>query len=426
MIGTRVRYRVVGLMVALGMITYLDRACISSLAPAIMADFSLSKVEMGYVFSAFALAYALFEIPSSLLADRKGTRKVLTRIVVWWSALTMATGAIWSYGSLLWVRFLFGAGEAGAWPCMGRTFSRWIPRAERGRVQGLFFAGAHIAGGMTPLIVAWLAHTMTWRSVFFCFGFLGLIWALAWHTWFRDDPTEHPAVNVSELNLILRGRETPAPHGDVRLSYHELLRNRNILALAVMYFPNSFVFYFCITWLPTYLHERHGLTESALVIFTGLPLLLSVLGDLSGGLITDKATQRFGDRMGRCGVGAISYLIAAFALLMVPLSKNGLVAGSLIAIATAATMFSLPAAWSTCIDLGGEHSAMVSAVMNTSGQIGSLFCPLVVAYSTKWYPGNWNISFHIMTGLFFLGAAAWYFLSLARETSSPLPTNCHE
>src|SRR5476651_2391087 len=149
---TRVRHGVVGLMVALAMVTYLDRACISKLAPDISRDLSLSKEQMSWVFSSFALAYAFFEVPTAWWADRAGTRGVLTRIVLWWSALTMLTAAAFSYASMLAVRFLFGAGEAGAWPCVARTFSKWIPPGQRGRVQGVFFAGAHLAGGLAPII----------------------------------------------------------------------------------------------------------------------------------------------------------------------------------------------------------------------------------------------------------------------------------
>ena len=150
---SRVRYQVVGLTVLLAMVTYLDRVAISKLAPDIMGDLHLSKVQMGWIFSAFALAYAAFEVPTAWWADRAGTRTVLTRIVVWWSAFTIATGAAFNYVTMLLVRFLFGMGEAGAWPCVARSFSRWIPRKDRGTIQGIFFAGAHLAGGLTPLAI---------------------------------------------------------------------------------------------------------------------------------------------------------------------------------------------------------------------------------------------------------------------------------
>src|ERR1051325_3336665 len=159
---TPVRYRVVAFAVALAGVTYLDRVSISILAPSIMRDLGLSRIQMGYVFSAFTFAYAIFEIPTAWWADRVGSRRVLARIVAWWSAFTMLTGAAFSYPALLAVRFLFGVGEAGAWPNAARVFSRWIPRRERGRVQGVFFAGAHLAGGLTPPLIAWIAEVLHW------------------------------------------------------------------------------------------------------------------------------------------------------------------------------------------------------------------------------------------------------------------------
>lgn len=397
------------MVVGLGLVTYLDRACIATLAPEIMGEFSLSKVQMGYVFSAFALAYAAFEIPTAIMADRLGTRRVLTRVVVWWSAFTAATGLTVGYNSLWITRFLFGAGEAGAWPCMGRTIARWIPQRERGRVQGLFFAGAHFAGGAAPLVVAYLLRSISWRAIFGCFGAVGLLWATIWGVWFRDNPEEHRSVDAAERNYIVATREKATFESTPKATLRQLLRSRAVLALAVMYFPNSFVSYFCMTWLPTFLKEKYGLVGHSLVIFSGLPLVLSVLGDLFGGVVTDRMTTRFGPRIGRCGVGGGAYLLAASALVLVPFCHSGMMAGSLIAIATAITMFSLPAAWSVCIDSGGSQPALTSAMMNTAGQIGSLVCPLVVAYSLRWF-GSWNISFDVMAALFGIGVIAWWLI----------------
>jgi ACS family glucarate transporter-like MFS transporter len=256
-----IRHKVVGLVMIMGMLTYLDRVSISKLAPNIMSDLSLSKVQMGYVFSAFALAYALFELPSAWLADRTGTRSMLTRIVIWWSAFTIATAGVFSYGSLLAVRFLFGMGEAGAWPGMAKTFSRWIPRRERGTIQGIFFAGAHLSGGLTPIIVTTLVLFMPWRWIFVVFGALGLVWALVWHHWFRDDPAQHGEVGASELALILSERETGGRHDAGWVYWKKLFRNPNTLGLCLIYFPNSFIFYFCITWLPTFLKEKYVVVQ---------------------------------------------------------------------------------------------------------------------------------------------------------------------
>jgi len=401
-----VRHKVAALIVALGVITYVDRACISSLTPTIMSRFSLTKVQMGFVFSAFALAYATFGIPAAWILDRKGARAVMSRMVVWWSAFMIATGAAMGYPSLLAARFLFGMGEAGAWPGMALTFSRWIPRSERGRIQGSFFAASHFAGGMTPFLVLALLPFMSWRAIFAAFGVVGFAWASIWHFWFRDEPADHPGVNAAEMAHIAPGNENLIRRQTGWAFWRSLLGSRSLLALCVIYFPNSFVFYFCITWLPTYLNEQFGLTVKTLGFFAGLPLILSVFGDLFGGFTTDRMTARFGLRIGRCGVGGAAYTVAGVALLLAPTFHHPYLAASLIALATAAGNFALAPAWATCIDLGQENAAVVSAVMNTSGQIGSLICPLVVAYALKWY-ASWDISIYIMGALYLIGAAAW-------------------
>jgi len=401
-----VRFVVVGFAVALAGVTYLDRACIGTLAKDIMRDLNLSKEQMSWVFSAFALAYAAFEIPTAWWADRKGTRRVLTRIVLWWSAFTMATAAAWNLISLLVTRFLFGAGEAGAWPSAARTFSRWIPRTERGRVQGIFFAGAHLFGGATPIVVLWLLHFMSWRSIFVLFGLVGIIWAVAWYRWFRDEPLEHASVNAAEVEKIVSGRESSGDHHVGWAYWKRLFGHQNTLPLCLMYFPNSFGFYFCITWLPTYLKEKHDFDAATLGFFSGLPLLLSVLGDLFGGVATDLVTKRFGLRLGRAGVGAVAYVTAGAAMILATVVQQPALAAIFIALAVGASMFTLGAAWSTCMDLGGNHAGVVSAAMNTSGQISSVLSPLMVTLLLSRY-GDWNAPLFVMGGLYLVGAICW-------------------
>ena len=403
---TRVRYRVVALATALGMITYLDRACIATLAPGIVRDLGLSTVQMGYVFTVFQLAYALFEIPTAWWADRRGTRSVLSRIVLWWSCLTAATGAALNYPMMLAIRFLFGMGEAGAWPCVARTFARWIPMRERGRIQGVFFAGAHLVGGLTPMLVLWLLNFLHWRTIFICFGMVGLIWVLVWHLWFRNDPSEHASVNAAELETIAAGRPPDSGHSAGWEYWGRLARNGNMIAMCVMYIPNCMIFYFCITWLPTYLKQRHGFDATALGIFAGLPLIVSMPGDLLGGLVTDRLAARYGLRVGRCGLGAVAYVIAGVALLGAAASSSPLLAAGLIALATGMTMFTLGAAWGTVIEIGRNHVGVVGATMNSVGNLAAMLNPLIVAYSVEWF-GSWNLPLYLMGVLFLLGAFCW-------------------
>ena len=406
---TRVRHRVFALTISLAMVTYLDRACIATLAPDIMRDLSLSKGQMSWVYSAFALAYAAFEIPTAWWADRQGTRRVLTRIVLWWSAFTMATAAAFGFTSLVVTRFLFGIGEAGAWPCVARTFSHWVPLAQRGRIQGIFFSGAHLAGGLTPMAALALSGLFGWRAVFIFFGLTGVIWAVVWHRFFRDEPAQHPAVNAAERDLIIAGRTHAASAHEGWAYWRRLFGHRNTLPLCLSYVPNSCAFYFCITWLPTYLKEKHGFAHLSLGFFAGLPLIFAVLGDLFGGTATDWASRRFGLRLGRAGVSGLGTLLAGLAMIAATRVHDPHAAIGLISLAVASTMFTLGATWGTCLDIGGAHVGVVSAAMNTAGQVGSFFCPLLVTYLLG-RSGDWNTPILAIGALFLAGAACWCFI----------------
>ncbi|MEP6914120.1 MAG: MFS transporter [Acidobacteriota bacterium] len=412
---THVRYRVVALASALAMVTYLDRTAIGTLAPQIRHDLGLSAVQMGWVFTAFQLAYGLFEIPTGRWADRVGTRPVLARIVLWWSAFTIATAAAFNYSALLAVRFLFGAGEAGAWPCVARTFSRWIPQRERGRVQGIFFAGAHLVAGLTPafivgggLLGGWpgMLSVMSWRGVFVTFGLVGLVWVAVWLYWFRNDPSEHHAVGAAELALIVEGRPGESDHGSGWTYWRTLIRSRNMIALSIMYIPNCMIFYFCITWLPTYLLERHGFNISGMALFAGLPLIVSMPGDLLGGWLTDRLCRRHGLRVGRCGLGAAAYVVVGISLIAAGLASSPVLAALLIALATGLTMFTLGAAWGTVMEIGGNHVGVVGGTMNSIGNLIAMLNPLIVAYSVAWF-ASWDLPLFVMGALFLVGAACW-------------------
>ena len=415
---TRTRWRVAGFLMLLAAVTYLDRVCISVLAGDISRDLGLSLKQMGMVFSSFALAYAGFEVVSAWWGERIGARRVLTRIVIWWSCFTIATGAAWNYGSMLVIRFLFGAGEAGAWPNAALAFSRWIPLRERGRTQGFFFAAAHLSGGLTPLLVAALLNVVSWRGVFVIFGAVGFIWAAAWHRWFRDEPREHPAVNVAEAEEIEAERRI-ATHGHHGAGLWRVLAGSpNVWFLCLAYFSNSYGSYFVMTWLPRYLSEQRGFQKEALSLFAGLPMLLSVFGDLSGGAVTDWVTRRFGLRLGRCSVSFAGYAVAGVAMLASVYSATPEFAAILIAVAVAASMFTLSATWAACMDIGGEHTAILSATMNTTGQIGSIISPMVTAWVVTGF-SSWQAPLVIMAGLYFLSALLWILVDPRKRLHVP-------
>ena len=410
------RTRVLGLTVSLAFLTYMDRVCISVTAPSIQHDLHLSSVQMGFVFSAFTAAYALFEIPTGWWADRKGSRHVLTRIVLWWSIFTGLTGAAWNLPSLLVLRGLFGAGEAGAWPTVARSLSRWFPSKERGTAQGIFFMGAHLGGGLTPLLVAAIATRIGWRATFPTLSLLGFVWAAIWFKWYRDEPCDHSSITTVELAWIQSSKPTRAAPHSTKSLFTAAWKAPTIWSLCVMYFTQSYGFNFYVTWMLTWLAHEKGLHGTALGFFAGLPLLLSVPADLFGGLLTDFLSRRFGLRFGRCMVGGLS-LAAASAFLLLGVCMQGYAAAICVALGAAFSNFLLGASWSTCSDIAGDHAAVISAAMNTSGQIGGVLSPIAFAYLTRG-TNNWSGPLYLMAALYALGAMCWYFVHPER----PLPT----
>jgi MFS transporter, ACS family, glucarate transporter len=400
-------------MVTLAMVTYLDRACIGAMAPSISREFDLDSGEMSWVFLAFSLAYALFEIPTARWADRRGARNVLTRIVSWWSVFTLATAGAWNYGSLLVMRFLFGAGEAGAFPCMARVMSRWIPLRERGTAKGIFFAGAYISAAATTYAVTQLLAHFDWRTILVAFGLVGFVWAAAWHRWFRNDPTEHASANEAERAFILADRPPESPHPRGLAFWLNLLRDRNVRLLCLMYMPNCAAFYFCITWLPTYFENQHGLEKTTLGIFASLPLILAVIAQFFGGYISDRMRRRFGITAARRVPGFVGYALAAVFIFIASATTQPVPAAIWIALSVATCMLTTAPAWSTCVDIDHENSATVAATMNTAGQIAAVFSAPIVGYSVKWM-GNWNVPFWLLGGLFVMGAICWLFIDPAR------------
>lgn len=409
--SSQVRYVVVAFMVTLAMVTYLDRACIGVMSEAIQHDLGLTKSQMGYVFSAFSLAYAGFEIPTAWWADRRGARTVLTRIVLWWSVFTMATAGAFSYVSMLVTRFLFGAGEAGAWPCVARVFSRWLPHRERGTIKGVFFAGAYAAGAVTPVLVVYLMNEwqLSWRTILLCFGMTGFVWAFLFYRWFRDEPAEHPAVSGPERELIMEGRHVDAPLVRGWAYWRRLLSRRNMIALCLMYVPNCVTFYFCITWLPTYLKEHHHAEKSEIGFLAALPLFLSVGTQFLGGWLSDRIAARHGLVAGRRVPAVLGYSLAALFVLTAAFATEPRMAALYIALAAASCMLSTAPAWGVVVDIGREHSAVVGATMNTAGQIGAVISPIVVAKSVEWF-NDWNFPLFLLSGLFAIGTVCWLFI----------------
>jgi MFS family permease len=384
-----VRYGVLAFVCVLSMITYLDRVSFGVAAPILADELSLSSIaDLKWAFTAFAIAYALFEIPTGWLGDVWGPRGTLIRIVVWWSLCTALTGVIglkWGsvalggLGTLIVLRFLFGAGEAGAYPNIARALHNWFPVHQAATAQGWVWMSGRLAGGLTPLIWMWLvlgtswsAPIVSWRGAFLLFGLVGVAWCIGFAWFFRNQPRSHPHVNEAEWTEIEADRETGA--AEVAVPWGRFIRSRNLLLLCLMYFCMVFGWYFNITYLPSYLHNRYQLDSNSVstAIYQGAPLWIGAFSCLAGGILVDRLIRRSGNRrrsrrlVGMAGEGlcALCWLVAMFA----PNVYVFVVAVSLAALSNDMTLAST---WATCQDIGQRYTAITAACMNTIGSLGA-------------------------------------------------------
>jgi len=380
---TRVRHKVVWATLAMIAIAYLDRVCISIAAPSIKAELGLSDSQMGFVFSAFTLSYALFEVPSGWFADRFGARVALTRIVAWWSAMTAATGLASGFASLFAVRLLFGIGEAGAFPASARVYARWLPSRLRGRLFGVLIMAAALSGALTqPLVVA-LVSRFGWRPSFAIFGVLGFVWAASWWLWFRDDPREHAAV-----------------------PWRTLLRSRPLIALCAMYFGAIYGWYFYLTWLPTYLLRARGFDLTEVGWLAALPLLAIALGVYLGGWICDRLAPSLGLRVAARTPALLGLPLAACAVVGAAGVADPFHAALLLAAAAGLAGLGIAPAWALCLEIGGPHAGVVTGAMNMFGNLGGTLSPVVVGLCIDRL-GSWNAPLYSIAALYLVAALCW-------------------
>jgi MFS family permease len=409
MADSRARYTLLRFTFVLSIVTFIDRVCISTAAPAIRHDLGLSPVQMGWVFSAFTFAYAAFEVPSGWLGDVYGPRRVLRRIVLWWSAFTMASGLAWNFVSLLTARFLFGAGEAGAYPNMSRSFSRWFPTRERGTAHGVVFMGSRLGAALTPPVVVLIIARAGWRTSFFLFGLLGIVWTIFWSRWFRDDPAEHPSVNAEEARIIAEGTDlNPRP----RVHWRDLL-NANLALICLMYFCFGYGLYFYLTWLPTYFKEARGFTTEQAALLASAVLLTGGVATFAGGWLSDRLVKRYGLKAGR-SIGAVAMPLSGACMCVAALAPDAMIAAISMALAAAFADLCISPSWAMCHDVGGEAAGTVTGCMNTLGNLGGALSPLAVGYSVQWWD-SWSTPLLITAGVYTAGGILTFLVNPRRR-----------
>jgi ACS family glucarate transporter-like MFS transporter len=415
--ATRTRYLTIAFAMLLAIITYIDRVCISQAAPLITQDLGLSKVQMAWAFSVFGWAYALFEIPGGWLADRLGPRRVLMRIVIWWSFFTAATGWAWNFTSLLVTRTLFGMGEAGCFPNLTRIFTMWLPQHEHERAQANLWLAARWGGAFTPLLVTYVLDFVTWRRAFELFGLLGVVWAIGFYRWFRDDPRTHPKVNAAELALMPPARESAIAHGPT--PWAALTSSASVWLLGAQYIALSYGWYFYVTWLPTYLREVRGTSVKMGALLAGLPLLLGGVGCLISGWTIPRLARRVGSvGLARRIVAIIGFVGASASIFIFTRIEDPTRAMLMLGVAGLFNDFVMPAAWAAAMDVGGRYSGTVSGSMNMMGNIAGALSPLAVGYLLA-STGSWPLTFYVSAAVYSLGAVCWLFLDAETPIEQP-------
>lgn len=397
---SNIRYRVLVLTFFLAFIMYLDRVCMGIAAPTIMREFGLDKITMGWSVSAFNWAYALFQIPGGWMADRFGPRIVLACALTWWSVFTAATGLSYNAISLAITRFLFGAGEASAFPASSRAIVQWLPLDRRAFGQGFQHSGSRLGAALAPPIVVFLMAQWGWQWMFAAFGAIGVVFAFFWYGYYRDFPRDHRGVNAAELKL-LENTGVPQRAGKMlSVPWRRILRSPDLWFLSCMYFCYGWVLWMYLSWYPTYLVEVRGYSMVKMGLGASLPLLAATATNILGGWISDKLARRVGLKRGRLFVSVSGFAVAGIGLIPGVLAESPIVSMACLTLALAGLELTVPVSWAVSLDIGGEYSGSVSAVMNTLGNVGGALSAVCIGYLATNLGWNWPfLTASVMCGL---------------------------
>ena len=406
------RYRVLVLLCAVTTLTYLDRICISIVGVRIKSEFALSNEQFGWVLASFALAYAVFEIPSGLLGDHIGPRKVFIRIVLWWSFFTAITGFTTGLVSLMLIRFLFGVGESGTYPNALITVSRWFPVSETGRALTWVGIGSQIGSAIAPLIIIPIAAAYGWRMPFFVNAAIGLVWIIVCYLWFKDFPAQMRGISVTERNYIEANCRHRSGHQLVTMK--AIFKNRTVWLVMCMYFCLQWSNYFFVAWMPVYLQEGRHFSEqqSSPIIFS--LFIAGIAGLLSGGFFADWIVRKRGLKFGRRFVGITGMgMCGLMVFLAALLANNELSAGCLIA-ANFSYSFAVMTAYAVCSDIGRNNTGTVTGAMNFFGQMGAFFLSLLFGKIAD-LTHSFNMPLFIVSFITIAGCLLWLRIDPTRQ-----------
>lgn len=413
------RWLLVFWLFVLSAVSYLDRVNISIAGGVIAEAYHLSDVQLGKVFSAMLIGYALFQTVAGRLADRFGPRRVITAGVVWWGVFTaltamvpaQITGAVFIFMA---VRFLLGAGEAVIYPSANQFISRWIPTSERGIANGWIFAGVGAGAGLTPLLITRIMLRFGWRSSFWVCAGVGFLAAVGWYCMARDTPAQHPRVSDSELSFIRDGvTSDSATDTKAFVSWRRMLQSKEVWAVTISYFCYGYVAWIFFSWFYLYLAKVRHLELKTSAFYAMLPFLAMLVCCLAGGAVNDRLTRWKGARIGRCAVAAVSIVLAGMFIALGSQVESARLASVVLAGGAGALYLSQSSFWSVTADIGGASAGSVSGLMNMGNQIGAALTAIVTPWVATRF--SWTTSFFVASALCFVGATSWLIVDPSRE-----------
>ncbi len=399
------------LLTTLGIITFIDRINISVAGDSIMTDLNLTESQWGWVLSAFILSYSLFQIPLGLWGDKRGQRWVITFIVIWWSVFTGLTGAAGGFMAMMAIRFMFGMGEAGAYPNMTGTIGRWFPKAETGKAQGFIWAASRFGGALAPITVIPMMAWLGWRVTFMAFGSLGIIWGLVWYLWYRDKPSEVKGITQAELSELKEIQSGPVKE---KVPWGIITRSRQFWLILSMYWFYVWGSWFFFSWFPTFLERGRGFTKMELTYAVAVPFLMGVTGNIAGGYLSDRLSKRYGLKIGRRLLG-----VGGLAVSSVLMFLGGFIPGKIQVFILMSLCFGvmdlmLPSAWAICLDVGKRYAGAISGAMNTAGNLGGFVCATVFGYLVQG-TGNYNFPLYVIAGMLFIAAILFLMINPEKQ-----------
>lgn len=418
------RYQVLLILSLLSMITFLDRIAISSASSNIMEDLHLSTVQWGWILGMFTLAYASFEIPTGFLGDKLGGKKILIRVVIWWSVFTVLTGFANGFIMLLAVRFLFGVGEAGAYPNTSILLSKWFPVLERGRAQAIIWGASRLGAALAPIIVIPIQQKYSWHSSFWVLGLVGIVWAIIFFYWQKEDPAQSNTISDIELKFIQDNRDLPLENDHQYTSFWSGFKSKNLWYLLGMYVCYAVGAYFFQSWFHTYLQKGRHIPPAQLIWASSLPYVLAAIGCFTGGWLSDMACVKWGKKWGRRIVPMIGLFVAGLCIMGAALVNDNLTAIIALGLGMAFMDLTAPVAWAVAMDMGGSRSGTVSGSMNSAGLMGAYLSTVFFGYLASTY--GYYLPILYIGIIVLLGAFIWFKIDATQKIvfqPKPILTN---